>query len=133
MNFQPLTHPTHSEQRLPPLTGWLWCALFLVVYCDTNVFARLVAGQVAFACDPWSEPPAEDESKDDPEARETPPLPAGQPLRRCPRANGDVTAVIPLAALGAGGHLQRRASGPMSGLPSPSVPLHGRGALPLRC
>jgi hypothetical protein len=107
--------------------------LSLVIYCDTNVFARLVAGQVAFACDPWSESPAEDESKDDPEARETPPLPAGQLLRRCPRANEDVTAVIPLAALGAGGRLQPRASGPMPGLLSPAVPPHGRVALPLRC
>jgi hypothetical protein len=94
--------------------------------------APVVAGQVTSALSPPSEAPAGgDECQDDPEASETPTLPAGLSLYRRPWGDGELTFLAPPISAA----IPRRPdlAPPVLGLLPPPVPFHGGTALPLRC
>jgi hypothetical protein len=111
--------------------GWLWLALGLVVGCDTNVLARLVAGQVVAVLGYQVVEPNEGDGEcDDENASATPTLWSARPLLRPTPASGPVPAT-PLPDAGGVAHPPPHAIG--LGLPAVPAPPHGGTAFPLLC
>jgi hypothetical protein len=131
MSYPMLRHVVRHARQLTP-AGWFWCAVGLVVGCDTNVLARLVAGQVAYLLNQRPDLPAgNDEREDDPDASETPTWPAGPSACRPSSGGEDVPSpALPLSAAAAN---RPGLAALLWGIRHPPLPIYGGTALPLRC